>query len=539
MSATAKIHGRDLLMRFEHPYTTPDYELFLRSKKLPEMSLRYQESDDSYEITAPARFGHLVGLQTAAINEPPLPLVSHLFDYQAFVARLALDAKRFAIWMDCGKGKTPILLELARQVRHITGLRVCILAPKGVCRSLIEESVKFYPAGEVAPVMLDTVDELRQFCANGRKTPDAPEATIGMANFHKFIPGAINELRYLGGLIVDESSVLKTGGGKIKWNLIKSAKGIEYKYSLTATPAPNDVMEYASQASFLEKIEGFWQFFQRDQDDQTFKVRPHARKAFYEFMSSWSIYLRSPAAFGFADPFKDIPDPEIIEWKIPATDEQDRAALKYRRSYDAESLIPQAKLGVAQRSKLSQIAKGFMYVKDGKKRTVERLPSLKTEKVVELIKTEIAAGRRGLVWTVFNEETAILMERLAGLSIESLRGEDDDDARISKLERFCSGEVPWMISDPGLLGFGLNFQFLDTMIFDGFDDSSEEFYQALRRAAKRIGSTKKLKAYIPFVPGLEDHMWENTLRKLKRMDEDAALMEVCYRDAMNRMKSNL
>ena len=59
---------------------------------------------------------------------------------------------------------------------------------------------------------------------------------------------------FLAGLVLDESSILKSGGGTIKWNLIHSAKGIEYKLSCTATPAPNDVMEYASQAGFLEKI---------------------------------------------------------------------------------------------------------------------------------------------------------------------------------------------------------------------------------------------------------------------------------------------
>jgi len=68
------------------------------------------------------------------------------------------------------------------------------------------------------------------------------------------IPGVLDELRHCAGLVADESSILKSGGWVIKWNLISPRRGIEYKLSCTATPAPNETMEYASQASFLEKL---------------------------------------------------------------------------------------------------------------------------------------------------------------------------------------------------------------------------------------------------------------------------------------------
>jgi hypothetical protein len=77
---------------------------------------------------------------------------------------------------------------------------------------------------------------------------------IGICNYEKLIPGVLPELGRLAGIVADESSILKTGGGTIKWNLIKSARGVEYKLSCTATPAPNEPMEYASQAAFLEKL---------------------------------------------------------------------------------------------------------------------------------------------------------------------------------------------------------------------------------------------------------------------------------------------
>src|SRR3990167_11402603 len=120
------------------------------------------------------------------------------------------------------------------------------------------------------------------------------------------------EMRRLSGVAFDESSRLKGGGGVIKWHLIRSCRGIEYKLSATATPAPNDTMEYASQASFLEKLrnegEILWTYFSRDKYG-TWSVKPHAREAFYRFMASWSIYLRDPKDYGFNDILATLPPP--------------------------------------------------------------------------------------------------------------------------------------------------------------------------------------------------------------------------------------
>jgi hypothetical protein len=87
-------------------------------------------------------------------------------------------------------------------------------------------------------------------------------STIAIVNYEKFNPekgktgkdAAIPEVRHLAGVILDESSRLAMGGGKQKWVIIQSTKGIPYKLSCTATPAPNDTMEFASQASFLERM---------------------------------------------------------------------------------------------------------------------------------------------------------------------------------------------------------------------------------------------------------------------------------------------
>jgi len=542
MTAVASVTDQDVVVRFRAPWTIEDHALFVRTKALPECQVEYQAPEggcgtheewvarcresEAYLVRAPARFAHLLGLEAALSRRGRLPAAGHLWAVQAWIVDLALEAKRYAIWSDCGTGKTPMQLEWARQVVHMTGGRVLIMAPPEVCRQTIEEAAKFYPGGDVAPVLLASRDAVAEWC---RGTGPG----VAITNYEKLIPGVMPELRWLAGLVLDESSILKGGGGVIKWNLIKSARGIEFKLSCTATPAPNDTMEYASQASFLEKLrtegEILWTFFHRDPRTQQWKVKPHAAEAFYRFMSGWSIYLRKPGAYGFDDPFAGVPEPEIVEMRVSPTPDQERRALVYLRSYDPDSLLPQQRLGVMQRTKLSQLAKGFLYGKKGA--APERVESRKPAVVADLVRAALKDGRQVLVWTVFDEESDILMEHLAGENVQALHGRDDEESRVEKLLKFRHGEVPALISKAQLLGYGMNFQFCTRMIFSGFDDSFERFYQAVRRC-HRYGSKEQLVVYVPFVPGLEDHVWDNILRKRSQWESDVTEQERRYAQAV-------
>jgi len=249
-----------------------NYKLFLRCKRLPESQTTYDWELDTYTVSTPARFIELLGIAGAPVQREGLPIASYLFDYEQFIVRQALDAQRYAIYADCGLGKTAMFLEWARHVMAMTGGKVLIFSPLQIISQTQDEALKFY--GEALPVLkLDTRAELEAWLR-------LPGSGLAITNYDKMIPGVLPDLRLLTGLICDESSILKTGGGVIKWNLIKSCKGIQYKLSCTATPAPNEIMEYASQAAFLEKLrtegEILWTFFSRDKRGN-WRIKPHAK----------------------------------------------------------------------------------------------------------------------------------------------------------------------------------------------------------------------------------------------------------------------
>jgi hypothetical protein len=505
-------------------YDLEAYRLFLKAKKLPESQLTYDWERDAYRLTTPARFASMLGASVPDSVREALEISGYLWDYQRFIVRRALEAKRYAIYADCGLGKTPMFLEYARHVMAATGGRVLILSPLQVIEQTRAEADRFYGDS----LLVERIDS-RAALVEWLKQPGPG---LGITNYEKLIDGLLPELRYLAGLICDESSILKSGGGVIKWNLIKSSKGIEYKLSCTATPAPNDIMEYASQAAFLEKLrtegEILWTFFTRDKKGN-WKIKPHAREGFYRFMASWSIYLRNPAHYGWADNLSKIPAPEFIEHSLDPTEEQMSAAAGIFHSSGA-GLLGDRSMGITQRTKLSQIAKGFIYA--GKKALP--VPSPKPGFIADLIRREISDGRQVLVWTVFDEEAHLIAERLVGMNVRVLDGKVKPKERLAILEAFRRRELDGLVSKASLIGFGMNFQCCSSMIFSGWDDSYERFYQAVKRAI-RYGQLKSVRVHLPFIQQLEGMILDNVLRKKENFEADAEEQERYYKIALTGM----
>jgi hypothetical protein len=518
------------------------YQLFLRVKRLPEYTLRFNEQDETYTITAPARFAEMLGVDrpTAAVTD--LPLADFLFDDQRAIVTQALESKRFAVWADCGLGKTPISLEWARQIIHKTAGRVIIFTLNEIVPQFAEECKKFY--GDSLPILiLKSREHMKQWAAGEIDQ----QFKLAITNYEKLnhktdADQVVNELRMLAGVVADESSRLKTGGGKQKWALIKSCKGVEYKLSCTATPAPNEIMEFASQASFLEKMrsdnEIIWTYFRRDEKTHRWTVKKHARKAFFEFMAGWSIYVRDPKRYGWRLNMKSIPDPELIERVIPMTPEQREAAAAIHTDGEGNATLIQMNLtNTIERNKLGQIAKGFRYRK-GEAGGFDRINSAKPAMIATCVKGELERGLQVLVWTVFDAESTLLAEALRANGVEGfevLTGKTANKERLAILERFRHGETKVLISRAVMLGYGMNLQHCGSMIFSGFNDSYEQFYQALRRAY-RYGQTKKLRVHIPYVKELEGDTWDNILRKQDQHENAIAEMEANYIKATQAMR---
>lgn len=543
----------ELSIRFDrNAFGIEAYERFLQVKRLPEFHIDFDPDEETYVIRAPRRFATLLGELPPQGLPGDLPLSPFLLDDQAAIVPMALEAKRYAVWSDCGLGKTLIAAEFARHVIHRTGGRVLIVTLNDIVDGFIEEIQKFY--GDSLPVhRIKSRAELREWCKG-------TGPGLAITNYEKFNPEegsnenqVIDELRYLAGIILDESSRLKTGGGKQKWAIIKSSKGIEYKLSCTATPAPNDTMEFASQASFLERMrsegEIIWTYFHRNKKTHRWQVKRNAREDFFRFMAGWSIYVRDPRKYGWRLQHQPVPEPIIERIDIEATDGQRIAMRRFQRDANGQTLMFERDTNAIERVKLSEIAKGFLYrespgnVSDIEsadqrkpKRFVERIPSRKPAIVAKLIAEQLAAGRQTLVWTQFDAETDLIVEALQehGITPAVITGRVPKRERPAILQAFRKGETPLLIARAKMLGYGQNFQQCKSMIFSGWNDSYEEWYQAIRRAV-RFGQVDRVRVFIPVVNELEGDMLENIFGKEAKHLAAIAEMEANYVRAVRAM----
>lgn len=320
------------------------------------------------------------------------------------------------------------------------------------------------------------------------------------------------------GLLVHNSSMLKSDYGKYAQTCIRLGEGLEWKLCCTGTPAPNDRTEFANHAVFLDQyqtINSFLShyFHNKGKTGQKWELKSYAVDSFYRDLSHWSIFLSNPSVYGWVDNCDNIPPINVHIHDVDLTQEQKDAA-----SEGTGMLFPIHAGGITRRSKMSQIAKGKH---KGKSITTNKYTYIKS--LVDSWPEEST-----IIWVLHNAEQDELEKVFPGAA--SIRGATKYYTREALIDDFQSGKRKLLISKAKILGLGLNLQIATRHVFSSCVDSFESFFQAIKRS-NRIGSTRDLNVHIP-LSDLEVTMAENVLHKWKRVQED---MEVCERIFKDRL----
>jgi superfamily II DNA or RNA helicase len=474
-----------------------DYQRFLDVRNMP--CYRFVGS----QAVVPDEYATLLGLDVEKQKDIECDVHPKLFDYQRDIAKLAIKKRKYAIFADCGLGKTFMLLEFARHAARATGKKVLIVSPLMVVRQTIEEAKKFYGDGfDVARVEASKLHGWLN---------DRDGSVIGVTNYDAIREGLTQTM--LGGLVLDESSMLKSHYGAWGTRLIDLGQGLDWKLCATGTPAPNDRIEFANHAVFLDRSRTVNEFLatyfiNRGETQNRWELKSHALKPFYRSLSDWSIFLTNPATYGWKDNVGVTPPINIHIDNIELTDEQRTAAQSL-----TGNLLTTSVGGIASRGKLSQIAKGKNGMATNKpgfiRAQVDSWPDEST-----------------IIWCNYNDEQE-QMEKMFPEAV-SITGSTKEADREEGIRKFKSGECKVLITKLKILGFGLNLQICTRQIFSGLKDSYEEFYQGVKRS-NRIGSTKPLNVHIP-VTELEYPFVENVLRKAARVEQDTKEQEELFKE---------
>jgi len=392
-------------------------------------------------------------------------LNSQLFDFQRDITRWALKRGRAAIFADCGLGKTPMQLEWANKIPG----NVLILAPLAVAEQTVREGEKF------------------NIKVDYHRSQKDVKGKITITNYemlHKFNPAHYN------GIVLDESSILKSYTGKFRNEIIESFQNTPFKLCCTATPAPNDFMELGNHAEFLgtsSRTEMLSMFFVHDGGEtQKWRLKGHAESEFWRWLCSWAVMIRKPSDLGYENDGFILPELKIHERLVKVDKSHGTGETLFR--------MPAETLQARQKERKITIA----------------------ERVKEAASIINGDGKPWIIWCNLNTESESATKAVKD-SLE-ISGSHSHDYKTKNMIGFTKGNFRILVTKPKIAGFGMNWQHCSNVIFLGLSDSYEQYYQAIRRCW-RFGQKKQVNCYI-ITAETEGAVVEN----IKRKEQDAQKM---------------
>jgi len=480
-----------------------DYRMFLKIKQLP----TYKFTGNT--ATFPDEYVERLGICHANTTPTDYEPISGLFDYQEAIARTAITKRKYCVFADCGLGKTLIFLEFARHAAMSLppGKCVLIVSPLMVIQQTIDEAHRFY--GGNLPIEQIAASQLPEWLATDGHADSRMPNRIGITNYESLRDNVPKGC--LGALILDESSMLKSHYGKWGTKAIELGRGLDWKMACSGTPAPNDRIEYANHAVFMDAfptVNSFLArfFVNRGQTQERWSIKPHALEPFYRALSHWSIFLTNPATYGWKDNCGTLPPINVHVHDVEMTDEQ--INLTHKATGD---LFACRMGGITNRATLASIGKGWHKGKN--------IASNKYEFMRSLISSW--PDESTLIWCIYNKEQDLLERTFPEAG--SIRGDTPHEQRQTLVDDFKAGRLRTLISKPKILGFGLNLERATRQVFSGLQDSYESYYQAVKRS-NRYGATRPLNVHIP-VTDIELPMVENVIRKAHLVQRDTEQQE--------------
>lgn len=360
-------------------------------------------------------------------------LNSNLFDFQEWIVRRAIEHGRYAIFADTGLGKTLMQLSWAYEVKNKTGKPVIVLCPLAVEGQTIEEGSKF--GVDVKNIMSDGniifIDNYEQL--------DNVDTTI------------------FGGVVLDESSILKGYNSSTKEKLILKFKDTPYKLACTATPAPNDPIEFGNHSEFLGVMDSATMvsiFFINDVlskgRNSKWRLKRHAVKDFYRWVASWSCVVSNPSDIGFAETGKSYILPHMhIDYVEVQSPKQDNGKLFNDVAVSATEFHKELRKTIIERCDIA-------------------------------IKKARETDDAVLMWITSNEEEDYIRDNMPEARI--VTGSDKKESKQDGLLGFKNGKYRVLVTKGKIARYGLNYQHCHRQIFVSFDFSFENMYQMMRRS---------------------------------------------------------
>jgi hypothetical protein len=409
---------------------------------------------------------------------PPLP--GSLLPLQSALVPWALKRGRCAIFADTGLGKSRMEIAWADALHSALGIDILMLTPLAVARQMVAEAAQ--------------IGVQITHC----RTDFDVRPGLNVTNYermHLFDPAMF------GGVILDESSCIKHHDSKTLQRLLEAFASTPYKLCASATPAPNDWTELGTHAEFLgvcKRSEMLSEFFVHDGGEtQVWRLKGHARQAFWRWVASWAAMVRKPSDLGLDDAAYQLPPLRMHEHIVDSGSET--AGMLFKM--DAQTLMER---------------------RNARRATIEQ----RVAKCIEIVESE--PDEPWVIWGDLNAETDALASRISNTI--QVAGADDIDTKEDRLLGFSSGKYRRLVSKSSIAGWGCNWQHCARMAFVGVTDSYESVYQSIRRCY-RFGQKRPVDVHV-IASDIEGAVLANLRRKEADANEMAASLAAETRSAV-------
>lgn len=264
---------------------------------------------------------------------------------------------------------------------------------------------------------------------------------------------------------LDEAAVLRGfGGTKTFRELMRLYEGsAAFRFVATATPSPNEYIELLSYAAFLDILDvgqGKTRFFKRDSEHaDRLTLHPHMEDEFWQWVSSWALFLQRPSDLGYPDDGYALP-PLDVRW------------------HEVESpMVPY--FGEGQHKD----GQGFMFrdasfgVQEAAQERRVSLPA-RVAKAAELVAE--SPGDHFLLWHDLEDERRAIEASVP--ETVSVWGAQDLGEREKRIAGFSDGAFRILATKPVIAGSGCNFQrHCHRAVFTGIGFKFSDFIQAIHR----------------------------------------------------------
>lgn len=409
-------------------------------------------------------------------------LASHPFPFQKHCIDFGLRAGSWGCFLDTGLGKTIVELEWGQHAADASNGKALILTPLAVARQIEAEG--------------------RRFGYDVRVIREQSEARqgINVCNYDRLDrldPAAF------GAVVLDESSIIKNFSGKTTRSLIEAFARHRWRMAATATPAPNDFTELGTHSEFLgimpvNDMLVRW-FINDTANTGTWRLKGHARKAYWEWMASWCRMAEHP---------RDLGD-DVGGYTLPPLGIT-------RHQADATYIKPE------EGSLFGAVDVSATGIHDVKRQTAES----RARSIARLLDGH---SDPFVIWCDTDYESDALkavINPMFGPKMAEIRGSMSIEQKESAIARFADGTIQGLITKPSMTGFGLNWQHCNWTACVGRSFSYEAWYQLIRRFW-RFGQKRTVHAHIIVAEG-EDSIG----RVLDRKADDHIQMKREMNDAM-------